>query len=185
MKSRSPYQERNINGKNRAGSAATIAIRRPVAKTFASAGNDSDGSHQLSELRVISRHSLWSLQLFLLVSCAAFLIRDFNLYETLPESVLQILGCPPPPTLTHVALAGYIFTVLTPLAIHLLNGGKPSAQWRHLGYRSMFYLFYLFSNTLTANFMVVFAIGIVLYLLEQLSICVSIMRTDQGDGQVA
>jgi hypothetical protein len=123
--------------------------------------------------------------LFLLVSCAAFLVRDFNLYVSFPESVLQILGCPPPATLVHIALAGYIFTVVTPLTIHLLNGENPVVHWRHLGYRASFYGFYLFSNTLTANFILVFAIGIALYLLEQLIVCVALGKSSLGDGQPA
>ena len=135
--------------------------------------------------QAISRQNLWNLQLFLLISCAAFLVRDFNLYTTFPESVLQVLGCPPPPILVHLALAGYIFTVVTPLTIHLLNGDRLTVQWRHLGYRTAFYLFYLCSGTLAANFIMVFAIGVVLYLLEQASICLAISRTVEGNGQVA
>lgn len=135
--------------------------------------------------QTLSRHNLWSLQLFLLVSCAAFLVRDFDLYTAFPDSVLQVLGCPPPPVLTHLALAGYIFTVLTPLVIHLLDGERPVMHWRHLGYRSFFYLFYLWSGTLAGNFLMVFAAGVTLYLLEQASINFSLARTVAGDGQAA
>ncbi|MCM2265708.1 MAG: hypothetical protein NDI73_11020, partial [Desulfuromonadales bacterium] len=143
------------------------------------------GPHGLEELRAISRRSQSSLQLFLAISAIAFLVRDFNLYEAFPESVLQILGCPPPPILAHIALAGYVFTVLIPLVIHLLSGEQPVSQWRHLGYRSAFYGFYLFSNTLAANFIAVFATGIILYMLEQANICLAIGKTSDGDGQLA
>ena len=134
---------------------------------------------------IISRQNLWSLQLFLLASCAAFLVRDFNLYVSFPESVLQILGCPPPPILTHLALAAYIFTVVTPLTIHLLNGDRPATQWRHLGYRTAFYLFYLWSGTLAGNFIVVFATGITLYLLEQFAIGLALTRAGHSSSQPA
>lgn len=134
-------------------------------------------------LRTVSWRTLWSLQLFLTISVAAFLVRDFDLYATLPESVLQVLGCPPPPVLAQLALAGYVVTVLIPLVIHLLNNERPVAHWRHLGYRSAFYGFFLCSNTLAVNFLLVFATGMLLYLLEQACICIALAKT--GDGQLA
>ena len=84
-----------------------------------------------------------------------------------------------------LALAGYVLTVLIPLGIHLLNSDLPVAHWRHLGYRSAFYGFFLCSNTLTTHFFLVFATGIFLYLLEQASICIAIARTGHGRGQFA
>jgi hypothetical protein len=137
------------------------------------------------EARSASRQNLQSLQLFLLLSCAAFLVRDFNLYATFPENILQVLGCPPPPLMVQIALAGYIFTALTPLVIHLLTGEKPVAQWRHLGYRSAFYLFFLWSGTLTAHFAAVFVTGVALYLLEQFHICTTIARASESSSQPA
>ena len=137
------------------------------------------------DLRTLSRRGLWSLQLFLLVSCAFFLVRDFNLYTTFPEPVLQVLGCAPPPSLVYLALAGYLVTALIPLALGLLGGEKPALQWRHLGYRAAFYLFFLWSGTLSAHFASVFIAGVALYLLEQFAICLASSRTSEGSGQPA
>lgn len=137
------------------------------------------------ELRAASWRSLWSLQLFLTLSIAAFLVRDVNLYAVLPESILQVLGAPPPPVLAHIALAGYVFTVMIPLTIRVINGEQPVAQWRHLGYRSAFYCFYLFSATLATHFFMVFATGMILYLIEQAGICLAIARAGHGNGQPA
>ncbi|MHB8707828.1 MAG: hypothetical protein ACYC9I_03065 [Desulfuromonadales bacterium] len=185
MKIQAPYPDRKSAGKNLFSARAAVSSRHWLENLVAPARQTHENQHGNDELRAISRRSLWSLQLFLLISTVAFLVRGFDLFAALPESVLQILGCPPSPTLAHLALAGYIFTVLTPLVIHLLNGEKPEAQWRHLGYRAAFYAFYLFSNTLTANFILVFAVGVILYLLEQVSICFSIAKANQGDGQLA
>lgn len=143
------------------------------------------GSRPSDDLSGIAKRGLWNLQLFLLISCGAFLVRDFNLYATFPESVLQVLGCPPPPVLVYLALAGYIVTVMIPLTIHLLTGETPTAQWRHLGYRSAFYLFFLWSGTLTAHFALVFVAGVALYLLEQVCIGLASARTSQSSGQPA
>jgi hypothetical protein len=137
------------------------------------------------DLRPLARRGLWSLQLFLLISCAFFLVRDFNLYASFPESVLQVLGCAPPPPLVYLALAGYLVTALIPLTLQMLSGEKPTAQWRHLGYRTAFYLFFLWSGTLAAHFAVVFIAGVTLYLLEQFCLCLASSRTSEGSGQPA
>jgi hypothetical protein len=144
-----------------------------------------DCADQAAHLRASSRRGLWNLQLFLLVSCVAFLVRDFDLYSAFPESVLQILGCAPPPLLVQIALGGYIFTVLTPLLIHTLNGDPPPVSGWHLAYRSIFYLFFLCSSTLTVNFVPVFAAGVILYLLEQTCLGINIHRLSHGDRQPA
>lgn len=183
METRAPYRNRSTTGEQIGCVRTATATPRWAATICASTRRDDRDPSGMDELRALSRRSLWSLRLFLLISSAAFFARDFDLFAALPESILQILGCPPSPLLAHLALAGYVFTVLTPLVIHLLTGEQPMAQWRHLGYRAAFYGFYLFSNTLSANFLLVFAVGITLYLLEQGSICLALARTGQGDGQ--
>jgi hypothetical protein len=185
MKPQAPYQNKQSVGKSLLEASLAVVAQGWAGALIATARRKEPGLQGHDELRATSWRSLWSLQLFLTISIAAFFVRDFNLYEAFPENVLQILGCPPPPALAHIALAGYVVTVLIPLTIHLLSGEQPVAQWRHLGYRSAFYCFYLFSNTLAANFFLVFATGIILYLLEQASICVSIAKAGHGDGQPA
>ena len=131
---------------------------------------DSDTGLSLASLHCLSRKGLWGLLLFLLASVVAFMSRDFNLYLALPESVLQIVGCPPPATMIHLALTGYSFTIVVPVLIRMANGEKPVVGWRHLIYRTAFYPFYLFSLALPENFAVVVTIGILLYVVEQIGI---------------
>lgn len=185
MNTRAPSQNTKSAAKRFVEASSAVMAQGWAGALIATARNKETGPQGSDELRATSWRSLWSLQLFLTISIAAFFVRDFNLYTTLPENVLQILGCPPPPTLAHLALAGYVVTVLIPLIIQLLSGEQTVAQWRHLGYRSAFYCFYLFSGTLAANFFLVFATGMFLYLLEQACICVSIARAGHGGGQFA
>jgi hypothetical protein len=131
------------------------------------------------------RHGLSDLQRFILISAAFFMVRDFNLYQAFPEEVLQILGCAPPPQLVLIALAGYVFTVVTPLLIHLSTGERPTASRWHLLYRSIFYLFFLCSQTLDGYFMLVLGTGLLLYLLEQTCVGVSLHRLGHGNGHPA
>jgi hypothetical protein len=121
------------------------------------------------ELYALSLKGLWQFLLFALISTAAFCVQDFNLYAVLPESALQILGCPPPANMISIALAIYGISAFIPILISLSGGSKPTHRWQHLGYRSTFYLFYLVSNSLETHFTTVFIIGLTLYGLEQLS----------------
>ena len=136
----------------------------------------------VGELRTIFRHGLSDLQRFILISAACFMIRDFDLYQAFPEDVLQILGCAPPPYLVLIALAGYVFTVITPLFIHLCNGDKPAINRWHLLYRSSFYLFFLFSQSLDSYFMLVLGTGMFLYLLEQSLVGLLISRRQHSSS---
>jgi hypothetical protein len=134
------------------------------------------------QLRGTFQCGLSDLQRFILISSAAFMVRDFNLYQAFPEEILQILGCAPPPQLVLIALAGYVFTVITPLLIHLCQGDKPVTNRWHLLYRSAFYLFFLFSQSLDSYFMLVLATGMSLYLLEQSLLGLLIYRLQNGNG---
>jgi len=63
-----------------------------------------------------------------------------------------------------------------------------SSRWRNGGTSATgrsSTLSYLFSGTLTANFFLVFATGILLYLLEQATICFAIAKASHNDGQLA
>ena len=153
--------------------------------THLSATTVNDPADPAMELRGTFRRGLSDLQRFILVSAAAFMVRDFNLYLAFPEDVLQILGCAPPPHLVLIALAGYVFTVLTPLFVHLCRGDKPVANRWHLLYRSSFYLFFLCSQSLDSYFMLVLGTGLTLYLLEQSAIGSAISRLNHDDGQPA
>jgi hypothetical protein len=110
---------------------------------------------------------LVSLVLFLLISIAAYTFKNFNLFEIASEPVRQILGCPPPAYQISIALAVYCFssTVLTLAAI--ANETQPTPKWNHLGYRSVFFIFYCFSGAIAANFVPVVLVGLFLYGLDQ------------------
>lgn len=151
-------------------------LTRLNAKTAHSQADPAD------ELRGIFRRGLSDLQRFILISAAFFMIRDFDLYQAFPEDVLQILGCAPPPQLVLIALAGYVFTVITPLLIHTINGDKPAANRWHLLYRSSFYLFFLCSHSLDSYFMLVLGTGLILYLFEECLLGLLIARLPQGNS---
>lgn len=134
------------------------------------------------ELLGIFNRGLSDLQRFILISAAFFMIRDFDLYQAFPEDVLQVLGCAPPPQLVLGALAGYVFTVITPLFVNFCRGDKPVVNRWHLGYRSIFYFFLLCSQSLDSYFMLVLGTGVILYLLEECLVGMRIYRLQHGSS---
>ena len=114
-----------------------------------------------------TNQSLLGLVIFLLISMVAYTFKNFNLFEIASEPVRQILGCPPPAYLINVALAVYCFSsaILTLAAI--ANNSQPTQKWNHLGYRSVFFIFYCFSGVIATNFIPVLLVGLCLYGLDQ------------------
>ena len=131
----------------------------------------------------VQTQSSISLVIFLLISIVAYTFKNFNLFETASEPVRQILGCPPPAYLISIALAVYCFssTILTLAAI--ANETQPTQKWNHLGYRSVFFIFYCFSGAIAANFIPVVLVGLFLYALDQGHILIhNAKENHQGKG---
>ncbi|HEY5672301.1 MAG TPA: hypothetical protein VIR78_01225 [Malonomonas sp.] len=122
---------------------------------------------KVQALYVLSRRSLWEILLFLLLSIGVFSFREFDLFAAASEPVRQLLGYPPPAILINIALATYLFSAVTILLVRMANVTRPEQKWTQLGYRTVFYLFYSFSGTLSSHFIAVFSIGMLLYALEQ------------------
>jgi len=119
------------------------------------------------DIQAVSRRSLTEALLFILVSIGAFELRGFDLLASVSAPVRELLGYPPPTYLVTIALAVYCFSALTIALTQLANNAEPTPHWSHLGYRSMFYLFYSVSGSLANTFMAVFFIGLFLYAVEQ------------------
>lgn len=109
---------------------------------------------------------LWGLLMFLLSSCAAFWLRDLNLFAMASEPVRQILGYPPPALLVSIALGVYTFSAAVLTLTAMSEQARPTGQWNHLGYRVAFYLFYAFSGSIAPHFLAVLLVGMSLYLLN-------------------
>lgn len=131
----------------------------------------------------MANQSLAGLVIFLLISILAYTFKDFNLFEVSSESVRQILGCPPPAYLISVALAVYCFSAATLTLTAIANGTQPTHKWSHLGYRSVFFVFYCFSGAISANFIPVLVVGLSLYALDQCHILIyNAKENHEGKG---
>ncbi len=131
----------------------------------------------------MTSQSLLELILFLLISIVAFTFKDFNLFEFASEPVRQWLGCPPPAYLISVALAVYCFSSAILTLTAMANDAQPTPKWSHLGYRSVFFIFYCFSGAIAANFLPVLLVGLSLYGLDQCHIWISNAKENhEGKG---
>jgi hypothetical protein len=120
----------------------------------------------------VSRHNLWEMILFIVVSIYAYAIKDLNLFNLASEPLRQILGCPPPAYMISIALVVYFASAVILTLTALLKGDPPGQKWSRIGYRSAFYFFYAFSGTIFTNFLAVLCVGLFLYGLDQCHIWV-------------
>jgi hypothetical protein len=139
--------------------------------------------HQ-QELQLFSRRWLQGLFAFLFISTCFFWIRRIDLLAPLAESTRQLLGCPPPPALTSLALAVYLFSTVVLLLDRTAGGSRPSLKWRHLVCRSVFFFFYAVANALDEYFIFVFVAGLVVIGLELLNIYAYSMKTLPGGKEM-
>ncbi|MDZ4185424.1 MAG: hypothetical protein U1D97_10655 [Desulfuromonadales bacterium] len=159
-----------------------MAIARKYPTVTFSPGDPAESTQfSATEFGVLSRRGLWHLLLFLLLSMAAFAGQNFDLFASTPEEFWTLLGSPPPPDLIHLVLGIYTFCALMLLPARI-NKASQMQSWAHTGYRTIFYLFYLSANALTAHFMVVFVAGLILYGFEQLYLLLHMSKTVHGVG---
>lgn len=137
------------------------------------------------ELSLLTRKGLRQLFIFVAASSLFFHFRHVDLLAPLAENIRQVLGCPPPASLTTLALAGYSVSAAIILLSRAVNGSRPSLKWAYLGYRLVFYLFYSFSYSLAENFMGVFVAGLILFGLEQMNIATYSMKAQPRKGALS
>ena len=114
-----------------------------------------------------AQQNLIEMILFLGIAIFAYSFKDFNLFETCSEPVKQILGYPPQAIYVSYAMMVYLFSAFVIRVTSIAQDIKPIVKWSHLGYRSIFFVFYSFSGTIADNFFPVLLIGMFLYTLDQ------------------
>ncbi len=137
------------------------------------------------DLQGLSRRGLRDLFLFFMISACFFGLRRVDLLAPLAESVRELLGCPPAPELTTLALTGYTLSALVLILARALQGERPRLSWSHLGYRTVFFFFYTVAGALEENFMGVLLAGLLLFGLEQLNIWTYALKTLPGRKALA
>lgn len=111
----------------------------------------------------INYGKLW-MALFFLVSLGA--VVDFRFLPPITEKTRQLLGGSPPTSFISVALIVYAFSALILILGHMNTGPRRFRGWSHIGYLSVFYLFYYYAGVLRDNFWPVFIAGLTILGLE-------------------
>jgi len=117
-------------------------------------------------LHVQARMGIWGLLLFVLISTVFAFMQSIILYDLLTPDVRTLLGSPPSHTLISIALAVYSFSALVIILARMAKGPRSYKGWHHLGYLTVFYLFYWADNALDGNFWAVFMAGITILGIE-------------------
>lgn len=117
-----------------------------------------EGSRRLEALRARSNRWLWHFCLFLAVSVVA--LRGCGAFPPLPDSVVSILGRPPPPRIVAFALVLYSFSAIVLTLGRLATGTGAASGLPHVAYLAAFYGFFRLGGELGDNFWAVFAAGV-------------------------
>jgi hypothetical protein len=118
---------------------------------------------EIKRLKRFSNRGLWALSLFLLVSTLAW-----QQFRFLPpaERIVASLGAPPPVTVISMVLILYTFSAIILSLSRFMSGINHKSSFCHVGYGTVFYLFYYFAEDLPDNYWAVFGAGFTILCLE-------------------
>lgn len=119
--------------------------------------------NEIEHLRSFSNRGLWAVSLFLLVSMIAW--RDFP-FLALPDNVVAALGQPPSSQAISILLVIYTFSAIMLSLSRMMAGVEHRSSFCHVGYLTVFYLFYHFAKALDDNYWAVFGAGLTILAVE-------------------
>jgi hypothetical protein len=118
---------------------------------------------EIKRLRRFSNRGLWALSLFIVVSTFAW--RGFSSLPS-PARVVAALGAPPSPQVISLVLVLYTFSAIILSLSRMMAGIRHRSSFVHVGYLSVFYLFYYFAEGLADNYWAVFGAGFTILCME-------------------
>ena len=113
-------------------------------------------NEEINRLSHLSTRGILSLALFLVVSILAWC--GFSFLPA-PDTVTAVLGHPPSARIISIALLIYTFSAII-LSLSRMTAGIEHGSFSHVGYLTVFFLFYYFSKSLEDNYWAVFGAGI-------------------------
>ncbi len=78
----------------------------------------------------------------------------------LPDTITTALGAPPPPHFISIMLVIYTFSAITLSLSRMMGGMEHKSSFCHVGYLTLFFIFYHFAKSLDENFWAVLGAGI-------------------------
>jgi len=113
-------------------------------------------THEIDRLNRFSSRGVLALALFLVVSILAW-----SGFPFLPaaDAVTTLLGKPPSSRIVNIVLVIYTFSALILSLSRMTAGIEHRSSFCHVGYLTVFYLFYYFGKSLEDNYWAVFGAG--------------------------
>jgi len=112
---------------------------------------DVDRYHQFSIRGILA------LSLFIVVSILAWW--GFSFLPT-PDRISALLGKPPSAQIVSIALIVYTFSAITLSLARMSTGIEHRSSFSHVGYLTVFFLFYYCGKSLEENYWAVFGSGV-------------------------
>lgn len=123
----------------------------------------------IEELRRLSHVGLLGLAVFGVISLTAVYFQDSNIMLYLSPQTRDLLGKPPSAMMINIALAVYSFSALILGIGRLTDQEERYRGWSHIGYLTVFYIFYAFAHALKVNVVAVVISGCTILGLEYYS----------------
>lgn len=111
----------------------------------------------IRRLHGLASRGLWAFSLFLIVSLLAW--RDFPLLP-LPDTLIAALGTPPQARYISLMLVVYTFSAVILSLSRMMGGMEHKSSFCHVGYLTLFFLFYHLARALNDNFWAVLGAGV-------------------------
>lgn len=120
-------------------------------------------TEEINRLNRFSTRGVLALALFLVISMCAWWNFPFL---PVPDTVTALLGRPPSARIIGTVLLLYTFSALILSLSRMAIGVEHWSSFCHVGYLTVFFLFYYFGKTLADNYWAVFGSGITILCVE-------------------
>lgn len=131
-----------------------------------------------------TRKGLWGFVFFLAVSLLSWVLAGYELVGPMPPDMQQIITPELFMLMLDIVLAVSTISDMILISGRLSEGSKPSRIWLHVGFRSIFYLFYLLGGLLPLRFFAVFSAGLLVIGFEQFVLYLYASRTIRQEREL-
>ena len=130
----------------------------------------------VAEFHALSRRGLWGILLFVSISALILYLNQAGGFAMAPASVKELFGEAPPLHWLHTVLAVSWLSAFVLILGRVAADGKPCYSWCNIGLPTVFYPLYIFCDPAGTHFPAVFAAGLVLLLVEHVSVTIYASR---------